>query len=67
MTEKTIDDCVKLVNVKRGKNEGLWLVTDESCKECPYVGMIKIYHCRSKSVYDKLADNGQLELPYGKR
>jgi len=44
MPEKTIDDCVKSVEVRAGKNGRNWLVTDESCKECPYVGIIRIYH-----------------------
>lgn len=42
----SIDDCMNKVEVKSSNNGKDWLIVDEECEHCAYVGRIKIYYCR---------------------
>ena len=64
MDEPNLEDCVKKCSLKKSKNgDNAWLITDGGCKQCSYVGLVKIYYCRKPEVYEKYGVE-QLKLPF---
>lgn len=60
-----IEQCVDKVQPKEAKDK-VWMIVAEGCADCPYVGVTKIYYCRSKRVVREYFAK-QLELfPNGK-